>query len=110
MDESVSTTSGAFTHKDIVMVAIFAVLAVALYSAYRGYLKKSLAIQEAAALGIVSQHTHTHNVPVTTPNGKVEVHPAPSEPKVPVIRDSETGAVVESTEGPRIKENLPDVD
>lgn len=107
MDES-EIDIPRFDPKVIEMI-IFAALALAILVSYRQYLKRSLAIQEATALAQIERLPTEVQIPVTGMNGKVhivdsdEVKPTPG---VPVIKDAETSAVVESTEGPgQIKQN-----
>lgn len=87
-----------------VALFIFAAFAAAMYVAYQRYLNKSLMIQEAVALESLNRHP-TY---VAAPNGQVTVQEAEVvTPTVPVIKDDETGAVVESTSGPgQIKQNI----
>lgn len=89
-----------------VALIVFAAFCAAMYVAYKRYLNNSLAIQEAVALETLNRKP-TY---VAAPNGQVTVQEAEVvTPTVPVIKDDETGAVVESTTGPgKIKENLPD--
>lgn len=85
---------------------ILAAFCAVMYVAYKRYLNNSLAIQEAVALESLNRNP-TY---VAAPNGQVTVQEAEVvTPTVPVIKDDETGAVVESTSGPgQIKQNLPD--